>query len=55
MNLTFPIGEVKIDKYQHTITIDDRYYTVNELKNIVVAKTGDTGIIRLGDVAKVEL
>ena len=55
MNLTFPIGDVKIDKYQHNILIDDRIYTVNELKNIVVAKNGDTGIIKLSDIATVEL
>jgi multidrug efflux pump subunit AcrB len=55
MNLTFPLGKVKIDKYEHVITIDNRYYTQNELENIVVAKNGDTGIIRLKDIAKVEL
>ena len=55
MNLTFPIGDVKIDKYQHTITIDDRFYTINEVSDIVVAKNGDTGIIRLKDIAKVSI
>lgn len=54
-NLTFPIGKVKIDKYQHIITIDNRFYTLNDLGNIVVAKNGDTGIIRLKDIAKIEL
>jgi multidrug efflux pump subunit AcrB len=55
MNLTFPLGNVKIDKYEHVITIDNRYYTRAEIENIVVAKNGDTGLIRIKDIAKVEL
>nr|HRI36889.1 efflux RND transporter permease subunit [bacterium] len=53
-NLTLPIGDFDIDQSTHVLTIDERYYTVNELQNLVVAKAGTTGTIRLRDIATVE-
>jgi multidrug efflux pump subunit AcrB len=53
-NLTLPIGDFDIDRSTHVLTIDERYYTANELQNLVVAKSGTTGVIRLRDIATVE-
>lgn len=54
LNFTLPIGNYDIDAYTHSLTIDERYYTVQKLKDLVVAKTGNSGIIHLGDIARVE-
>lgn len=54
-NLAFPIGEANVGDFKHVVTVDGRFYTTKELENLVVAKTGDTGIIRLKDVASVVL
>jgi len=53
MNMTMPIGSINADTYKKTINLDTRFYTVETLKNIIVTKIGDTGIIYLKDVADV--
>lgn len=54
LNFTIPIGQYDIGSYTHAFNIDERYYTVASLRDLVVAKTGTTGIIRLSDIARVE-
>lgn len=54
LNFTIPIGQYDIGSYTHTFNVDERYYTVASLRDLVVAKTGTTGIIRLSDIARVE-
>ncbi|MDD5377468.1 MAG: efflux RND transporter permease subunit [Candidatus Gracilibacteria bacterium] len=53
-NFTVPIGQYDIGSYTHSFTVDERYYTVASLRDLVIAKTGTTGIIRLSDIARVE-
>jgi len=53
MNMTMPIGSIDVDSYKKTINLDTRFYTVETLKNIIVTKIGDTGIVYLKDVADV--
>lgn len=52
-NIAFPIGNYDIGSYRHTLTVDERFYTVTELRNLTIAKLGTSGIIRLSDVAEV--
>lgn len=54
LNFTIPIGQYDIGSYTHSFNIDERYYTVASLRDLVVAKTGTTGIIRFSDIARVE-
>ena len=54
LNFTLPIGQYDIASYTHSFNIDERYYTIASLRDLVVAKTGTTGIIRLQDIARVE-
>ena len=54
LNFTLPIGQYDIGSYSHSFNIDERYYTIASLRDLVIAKTGTTGIIRLSDIARVE-
>lgn len=54
LNFTLPIGQYDIGSYTHSFNIDERYYTIASLRDLVIAKTGTTGIIRLSDIARVE-
>ncbi|MDD5198148.1 MAG: efflux RND transporter permease subunit [Candidatus Gracilibacteria bacterium] len=54
LNFTIPIGQYDIGSYTHAFNIDERYYTTASLRDLIVAKTGTTGIIRLSDIARVE-
>lgn len=53
-NITFPIWEINIGKYTHTITVDERFFDVQKLKNLIITKAGNTWIIYLKDIALVE-
>ncbi|MDD5770488.1 MAG: efflux RND transporter permease subunit, partial [Candidatus Gracilibacteria bacterium] len=53
-NFTFPIGSFDIGDYTHSLTVDERFYNINKLKDVVLTKLGDTGIIYLKDVANVK-
>ena len=53
LNFTIPIGDLGVDKYKHTVTVDERYFHIEELKNLIIAKTGTSGMIYLKDVANV--
>lgn len=53
-NITFPIWDISIDKYKHNIVLDERFYTEEQLKNIVITKNWETWIIYLKDVADVK-
>ncbi len=53
-NFTMPIWEYDVAKYSHTIKIDERFYTINELENLIIWKIWNTWIIYLKDVAEVK-
>lgn len=52
-NFTIPIWDLNVDKYKHTVTVDERYFDIETVKNIVVAKNWDSWIIRLKDIANI--
>lgn len=54
-NITIPIWNINIENYKHNITVDNRFYTANELSKIVVVNNWDTWNIYLKDIAKVSL
>lgn len=53
-NMTLPIWDIEIGSYKHSINVDSRFYSIEKLKNIVVARLGDTWIVYLSDVADVK-
>jgi multidrug efflux pump subunit AcrB len=53
-NIAFPIWDYDVWNYTHTMNIDERFYTIEDIKNIIVTKLGTTGIIRVSDVAEVK-
>lgn len=53
-NLTLPIGDYAVDKYTHTMNVDNRFYSVQSLRDIAIANIGDPGVIFLRDVADVQ-
>lgn len=54
-NITLPIGDIDIWAYKHSINVDGRFYDIEKLKNIVITKLWDTGIIYLKDIADVKI
>ncbi len=52
-NFTLPVGDYTVDGYKHTMNIDNRFYSLQTLRDIPVANIGDPGIIFLRDVATV--
>jgi multidrug efflux pump subunit AcrB len=52
-NMTIPIGDYAIDGYKHTMNVDNRFYSVQKLRDIAIANIGDPGVILLRDVADV--
>lgn len=52
--LHFQFEEITIWKYKHTITVDERFFDVQKLKNLIISKTWNTWIIYLKDIAVVE-
>ncbi len=54
-NMTLPIGDIDIGAYKHSINVDGRFYDIEKLKNIVITKLGDTGIVYLKDIADVKI
>lgn len=54
-NMTMPIWQLETWDYIHTLNIDSRFYDIQSLKQIVISKSWETWIIRLEDVASVEL
>jgi len=53
-NFTIPIWDLDVGSYKHSISVDTRYYTLENLKNVVVSKVWDTWIVYLKDIAKIE-
>ncbi|MCK9273148.1 efflux RND transporter permease subunit [Candidatus Gracilibacteria bacterium] len=53
LNFTIPIGDLSVGKYKHTVTLDERFFDIQSLKNLVISKTGNSGIIYLKDVANI--
>lgn len=53
LNFTIPIGDIWVDKYKHTVTLDERFFDIEKLKNLVVAKNWESWIIYLKNVANV--
>jgi len=42
-----------VDGYKHSMSIDNRFYSIQSLRDIPVANIGDPGIIFLRDIAHV--
>lgn len=53
-NTTIPVWDIDIGSYKHSLNVDTRFYSIEKLKNIVVAKFGETGIVYLKDIAEVK-
>ncbi len=51
VNFTLPIGDYTVEGYKHTMNIDNRFYSLQSLRDIPVANIGDPGIIFLRDIA----
>lgn len=52
-NFTFPIGNFDIGEYTHSLTIDERFYNINVLKEVVITKLWETWIVLLKDIATI--
>jgi len=52
-NFTFPIWNYDIWDFTHTLTVDERFYDLNKIKNTPLVKLWDTWIIYLKDIAVV--
>ncbi len=53
-NLDFPTGNVKDQTTQYVVRLAGKFNTVEELRNLVVARSKSGGEIHLSDVAEVE-
>jgi hydrophobic/amphiphilic exporter-1 (mainly G- bacteria), HAE1 family len=53
-NMTLPIWDIDVWAYKHSINVDSRFYDLEKLKNVVVAKKWDTWIVYLKDIAEVK-
>lgn len=53
-NMTLPIWEINILSYKHSVNVDERFYDIEKLKNIVVTKLWDTWVVYLKDIAEVK-
>ncbi len=53
VNFTLPVGDYTVDDYKHTMNIDNRFYSLQGLRDIPVANIGDPGIVFLRDIAQV--
>ena len=53
-NVALPVGDQKVGDYVHKITVDGRYFSARDLADIAVARSGTLGVVRLGDLGKVE-
>lgn len=53
INFTLPIGDYTVDGYKHTMTVDNRFYSLQTLRDIPVVNIGDPGIVFLRDIADI--
>lgn len=53
-NLDFPTGKIKTQEEQVLIRLAGKYTNLDDLRNLVVAKNPQGGLVRLGDVAEVQ-
>ncbi len=53
-NLDFPTGTIKGEKAQSVVRVSGKFSTIDDLRNLIVARSRQGGEIRLGDVAEVE-
>ncbi|HTO94540.1 MAG TPA: efflux RND transporter permease subunit, partial [Bacteroidota bacterium] len=53
-NLDFPTGAVKGPETQSIVRISGKFASIDDMRNLVVARSGDGGEVRLGDVAEIE-
>ncbi len=53
-NLDFPTGKIKNSSTQLIVRVAGKFNSLNQLRNLVVAKTKDGGEIRLSDIAEVQ-
>jgi HAE1 family hydrophobic/amphiphilic exporter-1 len=53
-NLDFPTGKIENSKEQFIVRVAGKFTSINELRNLIVARSGQGGDIKLVDVAEVE-
>lgn len=53
-NFTLPIWDLDVWSYKHSVSVDTRFYNIENLKNVVITKLWDTWVIYLKDIANVE-
>ena len=53
-NLDFPTGNIKEQETQYVVRVAGKFTSVNELRDLVVARSKEGGDVRLRDVAEVE-
>jgi len=53
-NFTLPIWEFDVWNFTHSMTIDERYYDVSTIRNVVITNLWDTWVIYLKDIWSVE-
>lgn len=52
-NLSYPAGSVENDQSRFSIRLDEKFKTVEDLRNLVITQTKEGGSVRLGDLASV--
>lgn len=53
-NITIPVWELDVWAYNHSISVDSRFYDIEKLKKVVVTKMWETWIVYLKDIAEVK-
>jgi HAE1 family hydrophobic/amphiphilic exporter-1 len=53
-NFDFPVGKIKDSDGQYIVRISGKFSRLEELKNLIVAKSAQNGNIKLKDIAEIE-
>jgi HAE1 family hydrophobic/amphiphilic exporter-1 len=53
-NLDFPTGAVKGEETQSIVRISGKFSSIDDMRNLIIARSSEGGEVRLGDVAEIE-
>ncbi len=53
-NLDFPTGAIKGSESQSIVRISGKFTSINELRNLIIMRSEQGGVVQLGDVAEIE-
>jgi HAE1 family hydrophobic/amphiphilic exporter-1 len=53
-NLDFPTGAIKGSESQSIVRISGKFTSINELRNLIIMRSAQGGVVQLGDVAEIE-